>query len=153
VTEVEEGEFLKGRALRVGVFMSLFDVHVNRIPGDGEVHFLRHRNGGWGNVMFEEAWEKNENILIGLKGKRGPLAVRLVAGAVARRIALDLKQGDMVVRGKRMGMVKFGSRAEVIVPLDGGWKPLVSKGQKVKAGRSALFGREENTGEEKGADR
>ncbi|MHC4777307.1 MAG: phosphatidylserine decarboxylase [Planctomycetota bacterium] len=148
VQEVDEIEYLGGRGLRVGIFMSLFDVHVNRVPDDGEVRFVRHRDGEKGNVMFERAWERNENVLIGMKGRRGPFAVRLVAGAVARRIAYDVKAGDEVERGKRMGMVKFGSRAEVIVPVDGGWKPVVAKGQKVKAGRSALFARENESGGE-----
>ncbi|MHC4600623.1 MAG: phosphatidylserine decarboxylase [Planctomycetota bacterium] len=142
VRVVEEDAFLKGRAHRVGVFMSLFDVHVNRVPDDGEVRFLHHRDGESGNVLFEKAWERNENLLIGFEGRRGPLAVRLVAGAVANRIASDLETGDRVERGGRMGMVKFGSRAEVLVPVEAGWRPLVQEGQKVKAGRSALFGRD-----------
>ena len=153
VRVVEEEEYLKGRAHRVGVFMSLFNVHVNRVPDDGEVRFLRHRNGEWGNVLFEKAWERNENLLIGFEGRDGPVAVRLVAGAVARRIASDLEAGDRVERGKRMGMVKFGSRAEVLVPVDAGWKPLVREGQKVKAGRSALFGRDPAPAGKGGDDR
>jgi phosphatidylserine decarboxylase len=142
VQEVEEREYLGGRAVRVGIFMSLFDVHVNRTPCDGEVRFVRHRDGEFGNVLFREAWEKNENVLIGLESGDGPLAVRLVAGAVARRIECPLKTGARVERGRRIGMVKFGSRAEVIVPAGGGWKPVAEKGQKVKAGLSPLFVRQ-----------
>jgi len=93
----------------------------------------------------EKAWERNENLLIGLEGDHGPLAVRLVAGAIARRIECELEPGVCVERGSRIGMVKFGSRAEVIVPLSNGWRPVVAKGQKVKAGVTALFVRDEET--------
>jgi phosphatidylserine decarboxylase len=139
VEEVDETEYLGGKARRVGIFMSVFDVHVNRTPVTGEVRYLRHKDGEYGNVLFERAWARNENILIGLKGDRGPVAVRLVAGAVARRIVCAVKPGDAVERGRRIGMVKFGSRAEVLVPAAAGWKPAVEVGRKVKAGVTPLW--------------
>lgn len=146
VREVEEPEFLGGRALRVGIFMSVFDVHVNRAPCAGRVRFLRHREGAFRNVLFEAAWEKNENVLLGLEAEGGPVAVRLVAGAIARRIVLDPRPGSWVARGERMGMVKFGSRAELLVPAGAGWRAAVSPGTAVKGGLTPLLVREDGGG-------
>lgn len=139
VTAVEEPEFLGGPAVRVGIFMSLFDVHVNRAPATGRLAFFRHRDGTHGNVLFEGAWEKNENVLAGLETAQGPVAFRLTAGAVARRIAFDPAPGAKIRRGHAVGMVKFGSRAEVLVPAEAGWVPAVAPGTRVKAGRTVLF--------------
>jgi phosphatidylserine decarboxylase len=142
VSEVDEPEFLGGRALRVGIFMSLLDVHVNRAPCDGEVRMLRRREGTFADARREEAWAKNENALLGLRGEAGPVAVRLVAGAVARRIALGAAAGDKVRRGERIGMVKFGSRAEVLVPAGGAWKAAAKPGDRVRAGETVVLVRE-----------
>jgi phosphatidylserine decarboxylase len=139
VSEVDEPEYLGGKALRVGIFMSLLDVHVNRSPGAGELRFLRRREGTFEDVRRPEAWERNENALLGFRGEEGPMAVRLVAGAVARRIALGKAPGAKVRRGERIGMVKFGSRAEVLVPADGGWKAAAKAGDRVKAGVTVLM--------------
>lgn len=143
ITEVDEPEFLGGKALRVGIFMSLFDVHVNRSPARATLKKSVHRNGAFGNVMFEKNWTKNENVLLGFDGEEGPIAVRLVAGAVARRIVLAHGEGDPVERGQRLGMVKYGSRGEVMVPLGSGWTPKVAVGQHVTAGESVVFSRSE----------
>ncbi|GEM_PF-321777 len=150
VHEVDEPDFFKGRVLRVGVFMSLFDVHVNRAPGEGRVLFSRHRDGAHGNVMRRDAWERNENVLLGLGTDRGPVGVRLVAGAVARRIVVDRKPGDRVIRGGALGMVKFGSRAELMVPAEAGWKALVREGDRVKGGVTPLMEKEEADREAEG---
>jgi phosphatidylserine decarboxylase len=141
VSEVDEPEVVGGKALRVGVFMSLFDVHVNRAPCAGEVRSVRHRDGTFGDVRREEAWARNENVLLGLRCAEGTVAVRLVAGAVARRIAHAAAPGAKFRRGERIGMVKFGSRAEVLVPAGGGWAAAVKAGDRVRAGETVLLAR------------
>jgi phosphatidylserine decarboxylase len=141
VTEVEEPEFLGGKAVRVGIFMSLFDVHVNRSPCSGMLRFRRHREGGFGHAMKPESWTDNENLLLGLESPGGKVAVRLVSGAVARRISCPAVAGVRLCRGERIGMVKFGSRAELMVQAGGAWEASVSAGDRVTAGVTTLFAR------------
>ncbi|MGH7163350.1 MAG: phosphatidylserine decarboxylase [Planctomycetota bacterium] len=136
---VEEPQFLRGRALRVGIFLSVLDVHVNRVPLDGKAVFFRYSPGAFVDARDAEAIERNEANLVGFHGPRGPFAVRQVAGLIARRIVCPLREGDTVARGQRMGMIKFGSRTELLVPADAPVTVEVEVGRKVKGGRTVVL--------------
>lgn len=136
---VDEPEAIGGPALRIGIFLSIFSVHVNRVPLDGKVRLVRYRKGAFHDARSAACREENEACLVGFDGPRGPFAVRQVAGLVARRIVCPLSVGDEVARGQRMGMIKFGSRTELFVPADAEVKVEVEVGQKVRGGASALL--------------
>ncbi|MHC4971252.1 MAG: phosphatidylserine decarboxylase [Planctomycetota bacterium] len=136
---VDEPEVIGGRALRIGIFLSVFNVHVNRVPLDGKVRLLRFQRGAFHDARSEACKEENESNLVGFDGPRGPFAVRQVTGLLARRIICTLREGDEVARGQRMGMIKFGSRTELYVPADARVKVEVEVGQMVRGALSALL--------------
>jgi phosphatidylserine decarboxylase len=136
---VDEPDVIGGPALRIGIFLSVFDVHVNRVPLDGKVRSLHYRMGAFHDARSEACREENEANLVGFDGPRGPFAVRQVSGLVARRIVCPLREGDEVARGQRMGMIKFGSRTELFVPADTEVKVMVEVGQKVRGNLNALL--------------
>ena len=136
---VDEPDVIGGRALRIGIFLSVFNVHVNRVPLDGKVRLLRFQRGAFHDARSAACKEENESNLVGFDGPRGPFAVRQVTGLVARRIICTLHEGDEVARGHRMGMIKFGSRTELFVPADAKVKVEVEVGQKVRGALSALL--------------
>jgi phosphatidylserine decarboxylase len=128
--------------VRIGVFMSVFSVHVNRCPCDGEVVSVRHNNGGYLDARDLRASEFNESVTVRLThridGKEYPIVFRQIAGLVARRIVCHLQPGQSVQRGARMGMIKFGSRGELLLPEALAAEVLVRPGEKVNAGLSVL---------------
>lgn len=139
VEEVREEEFLDADAVRVGIFMSVFNVHVNRAPVSGRVVYRAYRRGKFGNAMGAAASRENECSLVGVElsdGRR--VLVKQIAGLIARRIVCDCEEGDGLERGGRFGMVKFGSRLEVIVPQAAGFRPTVAVGERVRAGETVL---------------
>ncbi|MHC4547271.1 MAG: phosphatidylserine decarboxylase [Planctomycetota bacterium] len=136
---VDEPAVIGGPALRIGIFLSIFDVHVNRVPLDGRVRLVRYTAGKFHDARTPACQEENEANLVGFEGPRGPFAVRQVAGLVARRIICPLREGDAVARGQRMGMIKFGSRTELLVPADAPVAVEVKVGQKVRGALSALL--------------
>jgi len=142
VTDLEtvvEEDFLGGEAVRVGIFMSLFDMHVNRAPVSGKVVFRDHRPGRFHNAMLPAASRENECLLLGVEREDGSrVLVKQVAGFVARRIVCVPEVGDYVRRGERFGMVKFGSRLEVYVPTSLGFRASVRVGERVRAGESVV---------------
>jgi phosphatidylserine decarboxylase len=117
VDEFEEMEFGLGKVKRVAVFLSVFDVHVNRSPVAGTVKRIVHTPGAFLDVRHPDAALKNEHQDWLLETARGPVAVRQIAGLVARRIVAWSKEGDTLERGARFGMIRFGSRTEVYLPL------------------------------------
>ncbi|MHC4224036.1 MAG: phosphatidylserine decarboxylase family protein [Planctomycetota bacterium] len=136
---VEEPEVMKGKALRIGIFLSVFNVHVNRAPLDGRVTSIRYHPGRFLDARDERCKELNEANMVGFMGPRGPFAVRQVAGLIARRIICPLQAGQEVTRGERMGMIKFGSRTELFVPADARVKVEVEVGRKVRGARTVLL--------------
>ncbi|MFW6164078.1 MAG: phosphatidylserine decarboxylase family protein [Planctomycetota bacterium] len=139
IEEVREAEFLDADAVRVGIFMSVFNVHVNRAPTDGTVAFRDYRPGRFRNAMGAAAARENECSLIGIERPDGTrVLVKQIAGLIARRIVTACAVDDTVRRGERIGMVKFGSRLEVYVPVTEGLKLTVVVGDKVRAGASPL---------------
>jgi phosphatidylserine decarboxylase len=144
VTEISEADgppLLAGRIHKIGIFMSLTSVHVNRSPCSGRVEAVEHRPGRFLNAMAPAASAENESaavVLVDAEGRGGRVLVRQVAGLIARRIVTAVARGDRLERGQRLGMIKFGSRAEVYVPVDSGFEVLVKIGQSVKAGETIL---------------
>jgi phosphatidylserine decarboxylase len=140
------------KGIRVGVFMSVTSVHVNRAPCDAAVVKVEHRDGGYVDVRRQDAWETNESSTIYLAvpcgGREHRVLVRQIAGFVARRIVTDLAPGQALHSGQRIGMIKFGSRGELIVPEELVGQVAVRVGQQVYAGRSVLIRRrqQEKTG-------
>ena len=125
--------------LRLAMFMSVFDVHVNRSPCDGTVTGLAYSPGKFFNASFDKASRYNERMSIRLRlddGGGAELVVVQIAGLVARRIVCDLKQGQKLCRGDRFGIIRFGSRLEVYLPE--GARVLAKEGQKTVAGETVL---------------
>ncbi len=116
--EVDEGEFLQTRSMMISIFMSPLNVHVNRIPVNGTVRFLRYIKGEYLVAFDEKSSERNERMLIGIENKGNKILFKQIAGFIARRIVCDLKEGQKVTAGERFGMIKFGSRVDVILPLN-----------------------------------
>jgi len=139
IGEVDEPEVIGGRALRIGIFLSVFNVHVNRAPLDGTVTKIVYKPGKFLDVRNPACKDVNESNLIGFSGARGPFAVRQVAGLIARRIVCPVKEGDGVSRGQRMGMIKFGSRTELFVPAGADVEVAVSVGQTVHGAETVLL--------------
>jgi len=133
---------LGAEGVRVGIFMGLFDVHVNRSPCQGAVSEITRHAGGFVDARRPAASETNESATILLAHSRGgrtfKVAVRQIAGIIARRIVTDLRVGQQVSTGQRIGMVKFGSRAELILPRELVGEVAARVGQTVRAGRTVL---------------
>ncbi len=120
IDETTEAEVMRGPCRRISIFLSVFDVHVQNAPVSGTVTLFRHQPGRYLNALRSESASENENVLIGLETKERPgtaLGVRLVAGLIARRIVPWIAPGDAVTRGERIGLIQFGSRVELYLPL------------------------------------
>ncbi|HEY5594246.1 MAG TPA: phosphatidylserine decarboxylase family protein [Nitrospiria bacterium] len=137
VSEVKEERFLKDRAIKVSIFLNLFDVHVNRIPCSGRIRGIVYQPGKFLAANKDLASTENEQNAILLETPSGVKIVFVqVAGLVARRIVCWTKEGDEVERGARFGMIRFGSRTDLFLPL--GTEIKVTPGQKVKGGASVI---------------
>jgi phosphatidylserine decarboxylase len=136
IQEIDEKEFLKARSKRIGIFLSIFDVHTNRAPVDGRIAFQQHRKGFFFDARRPECSEKNEAMTWAFQNPRATIVVRQLTGAIARRIVAWAKVGDELKRGQRFGMIRFGSRTEVYLPLDA--EILVKVGDHVKGGASVI---------------
>ncbi len=133
----EEKKHLGGDSLRISVFMSIFNVHINRIPADGRVVEVNHIPGGFKMAHLEEAGLENERSEVVLEDEKGRRSLIVqVAGLVARRIICHLSPGDQVKAGERFGLICFGSRVDVYLPPE--TEPRVSVGDRVKAGISVI---------------
>jgi len=138
VVETDEPMYLKTRALRVSIFMSVFDVHVNRYPVSGTIELAHYNPGKFLHAAKEKASLDNEQSSVGLRGRRGPVLVRQIAGSIARRIVTDGRVGDAVAQGARLGMIRFGSRVDVFLPVSAAPKVRVQPGDRVAAGATVL---------------
>ncbi len=127
--------------MRIMVFLSVFNVHVNRAPCAGRVRAVDYRPGQYLNALRPEADTLNEanTLVLDPTGPLpGPVRVRQIAGVLARRIVCAAKPGDVLTAGQRYGMIKLGSRTEIVMPESPDWEVLVQIGQKVKGGRTVL---------------
>lgn len=137
--KVEEAEWIEttaGSRFRVSIFLSVFDVHVNRVPISGKVTLMEYREGQFLNAMSPESAILNEQTLVVIEDEHHSVSFKQIAGLLARRIVCDLKTGDNVLRGQRMGMIKFGSRVDVLMPAD--IELRVKPGDRVQGGTSIL---------------
>jgi len=126
----------EGGRLRVTIFLNVFNVHVNRVPVGGTVEVMEFRKGQFLNAMRPDSAVHNEQTLITINTGDYSVSFKQIAGLLARRIVCNLKVGDRVERGQRMGLIKFGSRTDVLMPAEA--RLLVKKGQKVVGGKSVL---------------
>lgn len=136
IEEVEENEFLKQKAKVIGIFLSPLNVHVNRIPVSGKVKYYRYVKGQFIKAFDPDSAVKNERTEIGIEGRKFKVLFKQITGFVARRIVCDLRVGDNVSIGEKFGMIKFGSRTDVIFPYNSNIK--VSVNQKVTGGETIL---------------
>lgn len=120
----------------ISIFMSPFDVHVNRIPYDGIIKEVIYTPGKFFSAFKDKAYRENENIKITLNTYKGDIIIRQVAGIIARRAVCWVKEGDKLKRGDRFGMIKFSSRVDICIPST--FKINIKEGQKVKAGQSVI---------------
>lgn len=134
---VDRGEFVSGKMLKISIFMSVFNVHVNRIPADSVVTAISYYSGKFFSANLDKASKDNERNAVFLDIDNGPkIVVVQVAGLIARRIVCKVQKGDHLRRGERFGLIRFGSRLDVYLPPD--MKAIVSPGDKVLAGASVL---------------
>jgi len=137
VKDVIDEKFINGRAKMVSIFMSPLNVHVNRIPISGKVEYLNYVKGNYIAAFEDKASDQNERNEIGINSSAGKVLFIQVAGFIARRIISEVKVGDSVTIGNRFGMIKFGSRVDIIVPEQ--WFVKVKKDDNVTAGETILF--------------
>jgi phosphatidylserine decarboxylase len=141
ITEVDEPAFLHGKALRISIFMNVFNVHVNRYPVSGTVRFVHYNPGKFLNAATDKSSLENEQMSVGIEQaspEDGSLRVlvRQIAGLVARRIVTYSREGDQVEQGERMGIIRFGSRVDVFLPTSA--TPAVAVGETTIAGASVI---------------
>lgn len=116
ITEVDEPSFMQGRAIRLSIFMNVFNVHVNRYPVDGVVKYIHYNKGKFFNAAAEKSSLENEQMSVGIESGGHRILVRQIAGLIARRIVTYSKVGQTVKQGDRMGIIRFGSRVDVFLP-------------------------------------
>jgi len=136
IVEIEETEVLKTRCRRVGIFLSVFDVHVNKAPIAGKITYRQHHPGLFLDARDPACSEKNEALTWAFEGAKATLVVRLLTGAIARRIVPWSRVGDSVPKGFRFGMIRFGSRTEVYLPLSA--EVTVKIGDRVRGAESVI---------------
>ncbi len=142
IETVEQDNFIGGAALRVGIFLSIFNAHINRAPCDVKVEKINYRKGKHKNAANPRSGRVNESNDLGLLRADSPkdkLVVRQISGSIARRIICQTSQGKELTSGEKFGMIKFGSRTELYVPTRENMICLVQKGDKVKAGLTPLI--------------
>ncbi len=141
ITRLAHDEFIGGPAVRIGIFLSIFNVHLNRAPAASRVIELRYWPGLFLNALKPESARDNENTWIGLEEEAPPhrrMIVRQISGAIARRIVCDLRPGEVLGRGQKIGMIKFGSRTELILADSDDLRIEVEIGQRINAGATIM---------------
>ena len=136
IIELDENQVLRTKARRVGIFLSIFDVHTNRAPIDGRVTYRQHQEGLCVDARRPDCSEKNESMTWAFENPRVTIAVRQITGAIARRIVAWSQIGDEVKKGDRFGMIRFGSRTELYLPLNA--EVLVKVGDHVLGGSTII---------------
>jgi phosphatidylserine decarboxylase len=129
--------FVGERAIQVSIFLSVFDVHVNRVPTSGKIDYVKYNPGKFLAAYEDKASLENEQTEIGMRAMSGQRIVfKQIAGLIARRIVCRLTEGDQVTTGERFGLIKFGSRTDLLVPADS--RIIVKLGQRVKGGETVM---------------
>jgi len=136
VTDVSTVAVGSDKQLRISIFLSVFNVHVNRVPISGVVRDIRYQRGKFLDARSPDCADQNEQNIVTVEGQGQELVFKQIAGLLARRIVFDPKVGDHVERGERIGLIKFGSRCDVV--MDASARPNVKVGDRVKGGASVL---------------
>ena len=136
VTDVSLTQLDGQPCTRISIFLNVFDVHVNRSPVAGVIKDVTYRRGNFSNAMGAASAEDNEQNIVTVQGESMTVVFKQIAGLLARRIEFNYKPGDTLTRGQRVGMIKFGSRTDVIFPSNG--EVTVKAGDRVKGGSSIL---------------
>lgn len=137
ITALNSDPHYPGECTMVSIFMNVFDVHVNRNPVSGTVQFVEHKPGKFLSAFLDEAPLQNEQTVIGIRMADGAMVVfKQIAGLLARRVVCNLQAGQSVQRGARMGMIKFGSRVDVLLPVNA--VVSVKCGDRVRSGESVI---------------
>lgn len=136
VTETIRLETPQGPRQRISIFLSVFDVHVNRSPIGGTISEVRYQKGKYLNAMNPASADQNEQNIVTVSGEGCEVVFKQIAGLLARRIVFVPKVGDAIARGERVGLIKFGSRVDVVLPADAELR--VKVGERVKGGASIL---------------
>jgi phosphatidylserine decarboxylase len=136
VTETARIETPEGPRQRISIFLNVFDVHVNRTPIAGEISAVRYQTGKFLNAMNQECAERNEQNIVTVRGEGIEIVFKQIAGLIARRIVFNYREGDKLERGQRVGLIKFGSRTDVILPAAADIR--VKTGERVKGGSSII---------------
>lgn len=136
VDRVYEGDYLETEVQRVSIFLSIFNVHINRAPMDGKIEYLSYRRGKFLPAWKSEVSDENEQNRIGLNNGGCKVMVNQIAGLVARRVVCWPKTGDELKRGERFGLIKFGSCTELYLPLE--VELTVNEGDRVKGGETVI---------------
>ena len=145
VTETAAINTPEGPRQRISIFLNVFDVHVNRSPIGGVITSVRYQKGLYLNAMNPDSAERNEQNAVTVRGEGYEVTFKQIAGLIARRIVFNFAEGAQVGRGQRVGLIKFGSRVDVIVPTAANLR--VKVGQRVKGGASVLAAMPEGAGQ------
>ncbi len=137
ITEVSETRYLGGTAVKIGVFLSIFDVHVIRSPMAGNLEYMKYEPGKFFNAMKPEAARENECLWMGIRNGHTKMLVRAISGAIARRICWDVAAKQHVTQGQKLGIICYGSRTEIYLPKEA-VALKIQLGQKVKVGQTIL---------------
>ena len=136
IVECDENQVLNTKTRRVGIFLAIFDVHTNRAPIDGTVIYRERREGLYLDARRPDCSEKNQSMTWGFQNPRATIVVRQITGAIARRIVAWAQIGDELKKGERFGMIRFGSRTELYLPLNA--EVLVKVGDHVLGGSTII---------------
>lgn len=138
IGEGDESVYLGGPCRRISIFLSVFDVHVQNAPIAGQIEYMEHKSGEFINALKLSSATTNENLLIGLREKSSSrkVSIRLIAGLIARRIVPWVRTGEQVQKGERIGLIQFGSRVEIYLPLES--TVTIQLGSKVRGGETIL---------------
>lgn len=136
IKDVDEQNFFKTKVKLISIFMSVLDVHVNRIPIDGKVTFFNYQRGKFYRAYQDIASFENEQTTIGIENANFKLLFKQIAGILARRIVCHIHEGQQVKQGERFGMIKFGSRLDIFLPLNTDLK--IKLNDKVKSGKTII---------------
>lgn len=138
IDDCDENEYINGPAKKIAIFMSVFNVHINRAPIHGTVGLVKYRQGKFDAAFKENASFENEMNMVGMENSKTKVLVKQIAGVLARRIVCDVVPGDMLGQGDRFGLIKFGSRVELIVPAGENLEIMVSLMDKVTGGETVI---------------
>jgi len=145
VTETAAISTPDGPRQRISIFLSVFDVHVNRSPIGGALSRVHYQKGRYLNAMNPASADRNEQNVVTVRGEGFEVTFKQIAGLLARRIVFNPREGETVERGQRVGLIKFGSRVDVVVPAEAALR--VKVGQRVKGGASVLAAMPDGAGQ------